>query len=226
MENMLKFNKVNLLKILIYLIFYPIRTIALVLLLSIFGISRVSTPIGSSLSLLLALSVLSVLFNFFNSSKVSSLNIKPISLNKILFLIPFALLIRLPFLLIGFLPFITKDSHVIMQSLNQFSINSGNVDQLGNVLTVINVAFLGPILEELFFRGVIFNTLKSKYSVAASIIVSSLLFSLFHGNILLMTTSFIHGIVFAFIYHKYKNIAYSIALHSFSNLIPLLFALI
>lgn len=225
MQNIFKFNKGNLLKIFVYLIFYSLRTFFLVLLLSIFGISRVSIPVGTSLSLLFGFVVLLILFSFLNQRTIANLNLRSVSINKILLLIPLALIIKLPFFLIVFLPFIPKDPEAVSQSLNQFSLGSNTVYLFGDILTIINVALLAPILEELFFRGVVFNTLKSKYSVLISIVVSSFLFSLVHGNILLITTSFIHGLIFAFIYHKYKNIIYPVALHSFNNIIPLIFAL-
>jgi membrane protease YdiL (CAAX protease family) len=83
----------------------------------------------------------------------------------------------------------------------------------------IAVIALSPILEELFFRKILFQKLKEKYSLKTSLIISSICFALIHiddPNNLIPT--FFFGLISGLIYHKTNKIGYSILLHLFYNL--------
>ena len=51
-------------------------------------------------------------------------------------------------------------------------------DPITFIFEVISSVILAPILEELFFRGVLFNRLKIRTGVIAAMIISSALFSI------------------------------------------------
>lgn len=80
-----------------------------------------------------------------------------------------------------------------------------------------------PLIEELLFRKALTHQLQKKYSIPTSAILSSLLFALCHGNILLALFAFGVGMVSCQIYNKTKDINYSILFHSISNLTGILF---
>lgn len=73
-----------------------------------------------------------------------------------------------------------------------------------------------PIFEEILFRGFLYNALKEKFSTFFSIFISSLIFSLFHGEIFVFLGIFFLGIVLSYIFEKTGNIWVCIGLH-FSN---------
>lgn len=81
------------------------------------------------------------------------------------------------------------------------------------VLTVI----VAPIIEELLFRGVILQGLLGKYTVPTSILVSSLLFALFHGNIYQFISAFLVGIFLAWIFVKTKSLFLCMLGHGLFN---------
>jgi uncharacterized protein len=99
---------------------------------------------------------------------------------------------------------------------------SDNTSSLGALMKatpimILAVAVLGPILEELVFRRVIFGTLIQKYNFWISAIVSGVVFAAIHlefEHILLYT---ICGLVFAYLYHKTKSIWTSIIAHVLLN---------
>lgn len=66
--------------------------------------------------------------------------------------------------------------------------------------SVLVIGFIGPLCEELFFRGVIFNSLK-RFSgrVFLSAIVSAVFFGLLHMNANQCAYAFLLGIIFAVI---------------------------
>lgn len=90
------------------------------------------------------------------------------------------------------------------------------------ILSVITVVILAPILEEIIFRGIIFNKLNSKMNTTAAIIISALVFGIFHMNIVQGLNAFVIGIVLAFIYAKTHNLYTCISIHFINNLLSVI----
>ncbi|MCE5220927.1 MAG: CPBP family intramembrane metalloprotease [Clostridium sp.] len=84
------------------------------------------------------------------------------------------------------------------------------------ILFLIYACLLGPILEEIIFRGFILKSMQ-KYGNLTAIIVSSILFSMFHLNLVQFVNPVLMGIVLAFIAIKSKSIVPSIIAHIFNN---------
>lgn len=80
-----------------------------------------------------------------------------------------------------------------------------------------------PILEELFYRKIIFSKLLEKYNVYIAMLFSSLLFSLGHLDLDNIFVFFIYGIFLGLVYYKFRHIYYSISLHIFINFLTLFF---
>ena len=85
-------------------------------------------------------------------------------------------------------------------------------------ITSIYTVLLAPVFEELLFRKVICDRVV-KYGQGAAIILSGLMFGLFHGNFNQFFYAFFIGSYFAFIYVKTGNIKYTIGLHMMVNFI-------
>lgn len=93
---------------------------------------------------------------------------------------------------------------------------------VGMVLAVVVVAFVAPIAEEAFFRGFIYPAFRKRFGVWAGIIISTIIFALFHARIWLMVPVVAMGIILAFLYEKEKSLGPPIILHSLNNLISLI----
>lgn len=76
---------------------------------------------------------------------------------------------------------------------------------------------LSPVVEELIFRGLLFNRLKRIFPRLAAIILSALLFGIFHGNLVQGTYAFIMGVIIALLYEKYKSFLAPIVFHVVAN---------
>lgn len=85
-------------------------------------------------------------------------------------------------------------------------------------ITSIYVVLCAPVLEELLFRKVICDRMV-KYGQGAAIIMSGLVFGLFHGNFNQFFYAWFIGSFFAFIYVKTGNIKYTIGLHMMVNFV-------
>lgn len=78
-------------------------------------------------------------------------------------------------------------------------------------------SIIGPIAEELVYRGFVLRSFQ-KYGKVAAIFVSALVFGFMHGNIPQGVFAFCIGIVLAYVAIEY-SIGWSIALHIINNCI-------
>ncbi|WP_081738354.1 CPBP family intramembrane glutamic endopeptidase [Methanobrevibacter oralis] len=91
-------------------------------------------------------------------------------------------------------------------------INSTNI-----WLNLALISIIGPIFEEILFRKILIDK-TIKYGARISIIISALLFGLFHGNVNQFFYAFLMGGFFAYVYIKTGKIIYPIILHLIVNL--------
>ena len=68
-----------------------------------------------------------------------------------------------------------------------------------------------------FFRGLIYRRLRKETSIAVSVLVSALIFGIYHGNIVQFIYAFLVGIVLACSYEYYHSLAAPILIHIFMN---------
>lgn len=91
------------------------------------------------------------------------------------------------------------------------------------ILFLSYVCVVGPVLEEIIFRGFILKSMQ-KYGNLTAIIVSSILFSMFHLNLVQFVNPVLMGIVLGFIAIKSKSVVASIIAHIFNNTITFMLA--
>lgn len=90
-----------------------------------------------------------------------------------------------------------------------------------NVYGFFRVLLLVPILEELFYRRIILNSLLERHSAFFAILVSSIMFSIGHTDLNYSIYFFVYGIVLGILFLKTRNIYYSISLHIFINFLTI-----
>ncbi|WP_315970309.1 CPBP family intramembrane glutamic endopeptidase [Clostridium botulinum] len=76
---------------------------------------------------------------------------------------------------------------------------------------------IAPIFEEIVLRGIILEGFLNKYKPITSIIVSSVIFGLWHGNIPQFITATILGILVGIIYYKTRSTVLCIVSHILNN---------
>lgn len=79
-----------------------------------------------------------------------------------------------------------------------------------------------PAAEELVFRGTIFALVRERFSWIAAALVSSLLFGLFHGNLLQGIYALCIGFLCAWLYEKIHGLYASVILHMAANLVSVI----
>lgn len=92
-----------------------------------------------------------------------------------------------------------------------------NVSRSIAVYSLINAIFISPIVEELLFRGVLFNCFNEYFNMSTSIILSAVLFAISHqvGGII---SAFVFGLCMSILYLKTSNIVVPIFAHFLNNL--------
>ena len=104
--------------------------------------------------------------------------------------------------------------NVAQPSLPTFSI-------LNFISIVIFVCLLPPILEEVIFRNILFKNF-SKYGTVTAILITSLIFSLYHMSITQTVYQFIVGVLFSLIILKGGNYLLTALAHLINNLFVVL----
>lgn len=97
-----------------------------------------------------------------------------------------------------------------------------NTDILFNLIVI---SIIAPIFEEFLFRKMLIDR-SIKYGARVSIILSAVLFGLFHGNLNQFFYAALIGGFFAYVYIKTGKLIYPIILHAFVNLMGSVVSLI
>jgi membrane protease YdiL (CAAX protease family) len=85
------------------------------------------------------------------------------------------------------------------------------------IIIILCMALIPAIGEELFFRGVLQKILSEKIDYHVAILVASLLFSLFHFELVAFFYRFLFGVILGYLYYYTKNIFPSMLLHFVNN---------
>lgn len=82
-------------------------------------------------------------------------------------------------------------------------------------------AVAAPIVEEFYFRGLLFPYLRARKGVTYAVIASSALFAVLHFVPPLIPALFVFGVVQALVVYRLRSIYPAIALHALNNAILL-----
>ncbi|MGN7414723.1 lysostaphin resistance A-like protein [Paenibacillus sp. SAF-068] len=125
--------------------------------------------------------------------------------------------------LLGFTSFFILGSGIESNESQREIFNVGDLDSImtfQNVFVIFAICIGIPLYEELLFRGLLFSTLSNKYGTWLSLVISSVIFGLLHGDVFLATSIF--GLVFCCIFYKTKSLLPGILLHMIWNSLSVL----
>jgi membrane protease YdiL (CAAX protease family) len=86
-----------------------------------------------------------------------------------------------------------------------------------NILMLITLVIIAPVVEEVFFRMLLFPRLSVRWGTVTGIIVSSLMFALLHD--MAWVGAFVFGVASCTLYMHTRTILVPIAVHSLNNAI-------
>lgn len=100
-------------------------------------------------------------------------------------------------------------------------------------LTIGSVIFIAPVVEEILFRGLLQSWMATKVGTPMGIVLTSLIFSLFHcassqgmANVILMSSLFVLSCFLGFVYVRQRSLWASIGLHVTFNSISVIMLLV
>jgi len=82
---------------------------------------------------------------------------------------------------------------------------------------ILSVVIIAPIVEEIFFRGFLFQGFRQRYGWVAGIAISSFIFAAAHLDPVAFIPTFILGAVLAYVYHRSNSVWPGIILHFLVN---------
>ncbi len=86
-------------------------------------------------------------------------------------------------------------------------------------LELICLGVLTPILEELIFRGLMYNQLLETMSKKMAVLLAALLFGAYHGNMLQMIYAFCLGLLMIYVYERFHTLLAPILFHIGANVL-------
>ena len=131
----------------------------------------------------------------------------------------------LSFIISCCISFIPLPEQIINSYNAQFELTSGSSEPIA--LRIASIVLVVPITEEIVFRSLAMRNLKPTMGRTAAVIISSLIFGLFHfgftlGSLISVAYATIIGIVFGIMYVKYNSIIPTIICHAAFNLVGFL----
>lgn len=88
------------------------------------------------------------------------------------------------------------------------------------ILRVIAIGVLGPIAEELFFRGLLFSRLSPKLGATATIVLLAVVFGVIHHryDAAIIALVIVDGLFFGYARHQSGSVFTPMAMHTVGNL--------
>jgi len=83
------------------------------------------------------------------------------------------------------------------------------------LMSAVYLSFIGPVVEELIFRGLLLKRLGKKVNMTFSIIVTNILFGILHMDLF---GAFVFGFIASLLYLHSGNLLVPILVHIFNNL--------
>lgn len=116
--------------------------------------------------------------------------------------------------------FLSESSPFYKELLESHDSTLGNLVGTESLMfSIITIAIIVPITEELFFRGLIYGRLRQAMRPIVAILISSIVFGIFHGNVVQGVYAFLIGCTLALVYEKTDSLILSIFGHGLINAI-------
>lgn len=93
------------------------------------------------------------------------------------------------------------------------------VDQMGmhGGWSILMLVILAPVMEEVLFRGILLESVRSKYNSGRAIVVSALMFGVIHFIPQQVVNAFVIGLILGFIYVRTDSLWPVIIIHALNN---------
>lgn len=175
--------------------------------------ASIDSAFGTIVEVIIGILFLFLFFRKLNLKEMFKPKENKMTLKKFIALISIFLGGQLVFNLVGI---------IIEEVFNLFGYSVyGEIETASSLSTTVSMliyaSFLGPIVEEVIYRGFLLNSLK-KYGKVFSIVFSAVMFDFMHGNIAQLLFAIYVGLILGYIALEY-SIKWSILFHIINNFI-------
>ena len=122
----------------------------------------------------------------------------------------FLVVIFIVFILVKLTGYVPQKQHVVEMFLKE-------ENPAFLLYSSIFASILGPIIEELFFRGFVYNAVKKIGGIFTATVIVSAIFAALHTNVVGFLPIMVLGIVLTYMYEKTGSLVSSITVHIVHN---------
>ena len=130
-------------------------------------------------------------------------------------------------IILGFSAAVAGNGIIILSGIGKLFTKFNHIAQImysdSLLIQTLTLVFSAPLLEEILIRGLIYKRLREHIPALASMIISSVMFGVIHGNMLQFVYATALGMIMAYIYEKSKTILMPILFHMGANAFTVLY---
>jgi len=93
----------------------------------------------------------------------------------------------------------------------------------GMAFAIVMLVIVGPVIEEILYRGILLNHWKSRLGVRVAVALSTILFALVHEQVL---WAICFGLLLSFVYLRTGSLWITIGVHSLNNTVALIWMVV
>ena len=119
--------------------------------------------------------------------------------------------------------YISKHFQSLNDQVQNFSTLYDDMEQSPYIWTLLAIAIVGPIVEEIMFRGLIYRSLEKAIETPwIPIVISGVMFGAWHGSFIQGVYTAILGMILAYYYKKTRSLFLVIMVHIINNFLSTL----
>lgn len=119
--------------------------------------------------------------------------------------------------------YISRHFQSLNDQVQNFSTLYDDMEQSPYIWTLLAIAIVGPIVEEIMFRGLIYRSLEKAIETPwIPIVISGVMFGAWHGSFIQGVYTAILGIILAYYYKKTRSLFLVIMVHIINNFLSTL----
>lgn len=92
----------------------------------------------------------------------------------------------------------------------------------GLLAGLLLVGVMVPIAEEAYFRGLLFQTMRNRWRMSVSLVASSAIFGIVHGDIAVAGMAFILGVILGWVFERSQSLWTAIIVHAINNSVKII----
>ncbi|MDO5559455.1 MAG: CPBP family intramembrane metalloprotease [Oscillospiraceae bacterium] len=127
--------------------------------------------------------------------------------------------IALNFFVSNFMHILELSWPAFSRSMETYEQKAALISESPFIVSLLLSVVSAPITEELLLRCCIFTTLNKAYPAVLSVILTSVIFGLLHGNLIWSTYAAVFGIVLNVLFIRFNSLIASISMHFAFNII-------